>query len=83
MAAGVALDSVDDYVAVNLELVDPDLEHHNFFNAPKDFLHSLMRAAVVGWHPALRRLIDDVSPDTIAARTIRMLPRPAPGRRAT
>jgi salicylate hydroxylase len=73
LAGEVALDPVDDYVAVSLELVDPELGPHDFFGAPKEFLHSLMRDAVVDWHPALRLLIDGVAPATIVPRIIRML----------
>lgn len=73
LGTGVILDPVDDYVAVNMELADPELGHHDFFSAPKAFLHSLMREAVTGWHPALRLLIDGVSPESITPRTIRML----------
>jgi 2-polyprenyl-6-methoxyphenol hydroxylase-like FAD-dependent oxidoreductase len=72
-APGVILDPVDDYVAVNLELTSPELGKTDFFSASKTFLHSLMRAAVVDWHPALRHLIDCVSPPSITPRTIRML----------
>jgi salicylate hydroxylase len=76
-AAGIApdvrLDPVDDYVAVNLELAGPDLGGTDFFTAPREFLHALMRTAVADWHPALRQLIDGVSPPSITPRTIRML----------
>jgi salicylate hydroxylase len=72
-APEVILDPVDDYVAVNFELASPELGANDFFSAPKEFLHSLMRAAVVDWHPALRHLIDCVSPPSITPRTIRML----------
>jgi salicylate hydroxylase len=73
IAPEVMLDPVEDYVAVNLELASPDLGATDFFTAPKEFLHSLMRAAVGGWHPELRHLIDCVSPPSITPRTIRML----------
>ncbi|MEU6153148.1 FAD-dependent monooxygenase [Actinosynnema sp. NPDC047251] len=76
-AAGVGLDPVEDYVAVSLEITDPDLGPHDFFGAPKGFLHSLMRDAVADWHPSLRLLVDGVAPATIVPRTIRMLPPPA------
>jgi salicylate hydroxylase len=73
LAPDVILDPVGDYVAVNLELPGPGLGETDFFTAPKAFLHSMMRTAVTDWHPALRHLIDCVSPPSITPRTIRML----------
>jgi len=66
-------DPVDSYVAVNLELADPNLGRQDFFTAPRALLHSLMCEAVADWHPALRLLVENVSPTTIIPRTIRML----------
>ncbi|ANW16947.1 FAD-dependent oxidoreductase [Streptomyces clavuligerus] len=77
IAPDVRLDPVDDYVAVNLELTGPGLGEADFFRAPREFLHSLMREAVRDWHPGLRGLVDCVSPPSITPRTIRMLS-PAP-----
>lgn len=73
IAPELILDPVDDYVAVALELTSPELGEIDFFNPPKEFLHSLMRKAVVDWHPRLRDLIHGVSPASIIPRTIRML----------
>jgi 2-polyprenyl-6-methoxyphenol hydroxylase-like FAD-dependent oxidoreductase len=73
LAPDITVEPVADYVAVSMELAKPELGNHDFFTAPKRFLHSLMREAATGWHPALRQLIAGVAAETIVPRTIRML----------
>jgi 2-polyprenyl-6-methoxyphenol hydroxylase-like FAD-dependent oxidoreductase len=69
LAPGASIDPVDPYLMVNLGLPPatapnwgdvPDLWHSS-----AQTLHSVMRTAVEGWHPALAGLVEHVDPTTI------------------